>query len=212
MKHRSTTIPQATLSLCVPVTRTLGAAALFVAIAACRPDPPRADGEWTADTVAVEPPPSPESPTSPRFTDRTPEFEDYAVLDNTFDGAPAPVNSRSAEYGARFRAVLAQGAAEGPNFAGHFTVVTWGCGTACQVVAVVDAVTGDLSQQVLVTARGVSFRRDSGLLVADPQDPQNPDPPDCVSCGTEAHYVWQDGRFHPVGPGPHPHLDGPRPW
>lgn len=187
----------------------LAAAALLVA---CRPTPPPADGEWLADTVAVEPQPGPESPTSPRFRERVPEFDDYAVLDTTFEGTPAPVNPASAEYGNQFRTMLGRGAANGPNFAGHFTVVTWGCGTACQVVAVVDAVTGDLSQQVLVTARGVHFRRDSGLLVADPEDPAAPDPPDCISCGTVAHYVWQDGRFNPVGPGPHPHLNAPRPW
>jgi hypothetical protein len=188
---------------------TLACAVLLVG--ACRPDPPRADGEWAADTVAVEPPPSPESPTSPRIAERPPRFEDYAVLDTTFDGRPAAVNIGTADYGQRFQAILRRGAAAGPNFAGHFTVVTWGCGTACQASVVVDAVTGNLSQQVLTTARGVQFRRDSGLLIADPEDPANPDPPGCTTCGTTAHYVWQDGRLHPAGPGPHPHLDGPRP-
>jgi hypothetical protein len=182
------------------------------ALAACRPDPPRADGEWVADTVTFEDAASPESPTAPRFTELTPSFDDYAVVDTTFDGAPVPVDHASADYGEQFRTTLDSAAAAGPNFAGHFTVVTWGCGSACQVSAVVDAVTGQLSQQLLTTARGVSFRRDSGVLIADPADPANPDPPGCVTCGTTAHYVWQDGRFHPAGPGPHPHLDGPRPW
>lgn len=31
------------------------------------------------------------------------------------------------------------GAPAGPKFAGHLTVVTSGCGTSCQTVAVVDA-------------------------------------------------------------------------
>jgi hypothetical protein len=181
-------------------------------LAGCRPTPPESGGEWMADTVTAGPPPSPESPTSPRFAEGIPSFGDFVVHDTTFDGAPAPVDAASAEYGVRFRTALSRAAAGGPNFAGHFTAVTWGCGTACQVTAVVDAVTGALSQQVLVTARGVSFRRDSGLLIADPADPASPDPPGCVTCGQEAHYVWQDGRFHPVGPGPHPHLDAPRPW
>jgi hypothetical protein len=193
--------------------RCLRAAALCAAsLASCRPAPPPSGGEWVADTLAIEPAPKLESPTAPRFTERTPAFEDYLVADTTFEGEPAPVDLESAEYGPRFRTVLQQGAAQGPNFAGHFTVVVWGCGSGCQVVAVVDAVTGALSQQTLTTARGVSFRRDSAVLIADPQDEQNPDPPDCVSCGTTAHYVWQDGRLHAAGPPPHPHLDGPRPW
>jgi hypothetical protein len=70
---------------------------------------------------------------------------------NFLSPTPAPVDAASAEYGVRFRTALSRAAAGGPNFAGHFTVVTWGCGTACQVTAVVDAVTGALSQQVLVT-------------------------------------------------------------
>ncbi|MBI3935017.1 MAG: hypothetical protein HY316_10025 [Acidobacteria bacterium] len=32
----------------------------------------------------------------------------------------------------------------GPNFAGHYFVVTWGCGTGCLRMAVVDAITGKI--------------------------------------------------------------------
>ncbi|MBI4479763.1 MAG: hypothetical protein HY651_07040 [Acidobacteria bacterium] len=31
---------------------------------------------------------------------------------------------------------------EGPNFAGHYFVITWGCGTGCLGIVVVDAITG----------------------------------------------------------------------
>jgi hypothetical protein len=41
-----------------------------------------------------------------------------------------------------FRAEIRKGAAKGPNFAGHYTVVRWGCGSDCLQIAIVDARTG----------------------------------------------------------------------
>jgi hypothetical protein len=140
-----------------------------------------------------------------------PRFEDYAVTDTAFDGrGPAPVQFTSADYGGMYRTRLREGAATGPNFAGHFTVVTWGCGTGCQIAAVVDARTGRLSEQTLLTANGLQFRRDSRLLYVDPPTPEQP--ANCASCGTPALYEWRDGRIVPMGAGSHPHLGGPRPW
>jgi hypothetical protein len=144
-------------------------------------------------------------------TTLAPRFEDFAVTDTSL-GQPrlAGVVFASADYGAMYGTRLRQGAAEGPNFAGHYTMVTWGCGTGCQVAAVVDARTGRLSEQTLLTAGGLQFRRDSRLLYADAPMPEQP--ADCASCGTPAFYEWRDGRILPVGAGPHPHLGGPRPW
>ena len=41
-----------------------------------------------------------------------------------------------------YRTRLREGAAEGPNFAGRYTVVIWGCGTGCAQMGVVDSKTG----------------------------------------------------------------------
>ena len=38
----------------------------------------------------------------------------------------------------RFRTAIRQAAAKGPNFAGHFTIAAWGCGTGCIQFVVVD--------------------------------------------------------------------------
>jgi hypothetical protein len=138
-------------------------------------------------------------------------FEDYAVADTSLGRAdPASVVFASADYGRMYGTRLRQGAAEGPNFAGHYTVVTWGCGTGCEIAAVVDARTGRLSAQTLLSANGLQFRRESRLLYADAPTPEQPAA--CASCGTPAFYEWRDGRVVPVGAGPHPHLGGPRPW
>src|SRR5947209_12680523 len=66
-----------------------------------------------------------------------PEFDDYPVAEE-FRGVPAPVQLRSAPYGDTFRTRLREGARGGPNFAGNFTVVNWGCGAPCQMVAIID--------------------------------------------------------------------------
>lgn len=186
--------------------RALATLAMFAA-AACRAHP---DG--AADTIMRAEPPAPAPPSPPPAPPVTARFEDYPVADTTFRGRPAPPRIESVAYGRMYRTRLREGAARGPDFAGHHTVVLWGCGTGCQIVAVVDARTGRLSAETLHTMNGVSYRRSSALLIADPIDPANPPPPQCASCGTPAAYVWRGGRFVPVGDGPHPQLGGYRPW
>lgn len=44
----------------------------------------------------------------------------------------------------RYRTVLLKGAAEGANFAGHYSIVGWGCGTSCVQFAVVDLESGQV--------------------------------------------------------------------
>ena len=110
-----------------------------------------------------------------------PRFEDYPA-GPPFRGTPAPPRLLSRE--ARlFRTVIRRAAADGPDFAGHFTVAAWGCGSSCMSGAVVDARSGrvlfpDAMQDVTaihVTGRepdgseppfyALRWRRDSRLLV-----------------------------------------------
>ena len=140
-----------------------------------------------------------------------PRFEDYPSIE-AFTGRPAPALIESTRYGRMFGTRLREGARQGPNFAGAFTVVVWGCGSSCQIVAVVDARTGALSEQTLRTTNGVAFRRASRLFIADPVHADDPPLDTCAACGVPAAYEWTDGRFQPIGPGAHPHLLGDRPW
>lgn len=52
------------------------------------------------------------------------------------------VNLSSHKDARMFRTRLREGFREGPNFAGHYTIVIWGCGTACLSGAVIDMRTG----------------------------------------------------------------------
>jgi hypothetical protein len=72
--------------------------------------------------------------------ERLPRFEDYPVT-AIFKGTPALPKLR--RPGDRlFRTRIREGAAKGPNFAGHYTIADWGCGMGCVSIAIVDASDG----------------------------------------------------------------------
>lgn len=102
-----------------------------------------------------------------------PRFESFRA--RVYRGRVAPVNLRSARGAATFRTRLREGAKAGVNFAGHFSLVGWGCGTGCMSVAIVDARSGAVHFPKELSAFGVwlwadldeplTFRPDSRLLV-----------------------------------------------
>lgn len=140
-----------------------------------------------------------------------PAFEQYRVpVPPPF--TPAHPDVTTSETARRYRTQIREAVAAGPNFAGHYTLVEWGCGSGCQVTVVVDARTGRVFDASLTTAMGTAYRLDSDLLLADPADTLaryfggDTTLFTCGSCGTPAAYRWTGQRFEPVGPGPHPHL------
>jgi hypothetical protein len=73
---------------------------------------------------------------------RFPRFLDYPASD-IFSGKPVPPKLvRPADR--LFRSQIRDGAAKGPNFAGHYSIVKWGCGSQCVSFAVVDAKNGEV--------------------------------------------------------------------
>ena len=101
-----------------------------------------------------------------------PRFEDYPVRE-VYRGPVAEVrlDTRRARM---FRTRLREDSRGGPNFAGRYTVVIWGCGTGCAQMGVVDAKTGrvyfppveymDIPDMEDEAARSQWFRLDSRLL------------------------------------------------
>jgi hypothetical protein len=98
---------------------------------------------------------------------RSPQFSDFPA-GAVFHGTPAAVDLSSARGARSFRTVLRSGAAKGPNFAGHYAVVTWGCGTACERFALVDVRTGKVWMSPMELARGAAYHIDSTLFIANP--------------------------------------------
>lgn len=100
--------------------------------------------------------------------DHVPQPAEFQVRSRyRYAGIPAQVriDDRRAR---RYRTVLRRGAARGPNFAGRYTVVTWGCGLASYELAIIDAETGRVSWPpfgCMTLAPGLEFQIDSRLLV-----------------------------------------------
>lgn len=82
-----------------------------------------------------------ETRSSTRQSD-VPTFESLAVTEQ-FTGKPVRPVLVSREA-LKYRTVITEGSREGPNFAGHFTIVEWGCGAGCVQFAIVDAKTGSV--------------------------------------------------------------------
>jgi hypothetical protein len=147
----------------------------------------------------------------------TPGFRDYPVTE-VFTGAPADPIFTSAEQ-RRYRTRIREGVAKGrgvwsggwkdnpvetrePNFAGHYYVIRWGCGSQSLMMAVVDAVTGSVYGSPL-TGDGTSlyvsmdplsdfdidFHRDSSLMVL-----RNGCAKARAECGVY-YFNWRGDRF-----------------
>jgi hypothetical protein len=52
------------------------------------------------------------------------------------------VDTKTTTIGRRYRTVLRNGIESGANFAGHYAVVVWGCGSSCSSFAIVNLKTG----------------------------------------------------------------------
>jgi len=136
-----------------------------------------------------------------------PRFDDFPVAED-WDQPPAPLKLtiRSERM---FRTQLANAAKEPPNFAGHYRITFWGCGSLCGAGAVVDLQTGSvfppplgahgdgwarwIISPALFEGSAVDFRINSRLVAVKSginySDARKANVPD-------AHYfVWEDNRF-----------------
>lgn len=75
--------------------------------------------------------------------ERAPKFENYSIPLEIPVEHPK-VDTKTTTTGRTYRTVLKNGIAAGANFAGHYTVVVWGCGSSCSSFAVVDLKTGQV--------------------------------------------------------------------
>lgn len=117
------------------------------------------------------------------------DFKRYPASE-MYTGAPVPVVLGTDPRANQFRTRITAGAKHGPNFAGIYTVVEWGCGTNCQQLVVINAGTGHVSDW-LTTELGSSYHIDSVLFV------KNPDTEECSAlewCKTE-YYRFEKGKF-----------------
>lgn len=80
------------------------------------------------------------APTSIGLGQKTPTLAQYAVKVEKIKNIKVNLNSH--KNAKMFRTNLRNAAKEGVNFAGHYILTTWGCGTNCSQSAIIDARNG----------------------------------------------------------------------
>jgi hypothetical protein len=127
---------------------------------------------------------------------RPPQFEDFPVS-RKYKGVSAAVDLRSNPRAWSYRTRLRQGTRKGPNFAGHYTVVSWECGSNCESNTIVDALTGRVYDGI-GDERGADFRLNSNLVIADPafSSDSNAYSGDPTYSFPVRYYVWNGHKFN----------------
>jgi hypothetical protein len=146
---------------------------------------------------------------------QTPRFEDHRVA-QIFKGSSAqPILSTPEQL--RYRTRILDGVSKGdgvwnggwkhpinssgPNFAGHYFVIRWGCGSNCLMMAIVDAKTGTVHGPPLsrdgelylpmdmLSDREIDFQPDSTLMIL-----RNACKGARSDCGVY-YFNWNNDRF-----------------
>lgn len=86
---------------------------------------------------------------------KTPTFKQYAA--KVEKKKNIKVNLKSHKDARMFRTNLRNAAKEGVNFAGHFVLTTWGCGTNCSQSAIIDARNGQVFFPNQLAGAGFGF-------------------------------------------------------
>lgn len=132
-----------------------------------------------------------------------PSFEKYPVTEKPGKYS-ADLDLASHPQAKIFKSVLSSAYSKGPNFAGHYTIATWGCGSPCQLVAVMDHKNGKVFFLPHSTQVGSDFKLDSNLFITNP-----PEVLDEYRTAAEKHYAslmswekfpseyykWENDRF-----------------
>jgi len=86
-----------------------------------------------------------------------PRFEDYPVA-GSWHQVPAllKLTTRSERM---FRTNLENAAKEPPNFAGHYRITYWGCGSLCSAGAMIDLQSGDVFPLPLARPDGTGWEK-----------------------------------------------------
>jgi hypothetical protein len=125
-------------------------------------------------------------------TAKQPSFSQYTV--SLFKGHPAKLIIKGNALAEMYRTIITEtyysknrtwrNRPTRLNFAGHYCLVWWGCGSDCQHAAVVDVQTGKVYDGP-TAERQFDFKRNSRLVIV------NPNINDCSFCKKE-FWVWND--------------------
>jgi hypothetical protein len=89
------------------------------------------------------------------FGQQAPSFKQYSARVEKIRNVN--VDLKSHKSARMFRTNLRNSAKEGVNFAGHFVVSNWGCGTNCSETAIIDARNGRVYFPSILEGAGFGF-------------------------------------------------------
>ena len=96
------------------------------------------------------------------------EFAQYPA-EARFYGPPHAINFSSNPAAREYRTVLTRGAALGPNFNGHYTIISiWVTNAQALLTSIIDARTGKILIYNHPSPTGMEYRLDSSLLIDSP--------------------------------------------
>lgn len=95
------------------------------------------------------------------------DFSDYPSEVSSLTLSQIDLNSHpsASNFKTRFKALQGRPA----NFAGHYILVYWGCGSSCQMFSIVDVETGQIfMNEDWSSSMGVCVQSNSSLLIVNP--------------------------------------------
>ena len=132
------------------------------------------------------------------FSTNPPQFSDFPA-GPAYSGPSTLANLDSPET-RQFRSILTKASLEKPNFAAHYILTSWGCGSGCSMNAIIDAKNGKVFMfpfTVTAMATGeqepVSFKLDSTLVIV--KGTRN----EALREGTY-YYKWEKGQLILLNP------------
>lgn len=116
---------------------------------------------------------------------------EVASAKEVYTGPIAEINFESSEFpeAGNFTNAITEAVSEGVNFAGHFVIAEWGCGTNCQDHAIVDVMTGNIVAFGIPSEAGLSFDTGSSLIMTNPA-PNLPSPSDLSALPFADQLYW----------------------
>jgi hypothetical protein len=123
-------------------------------------------------------------------------FNDYPV--DIYEGELADPDFSTNPDSKRFITRIKNECAKGINFAGQYTLVTWGCGSSCQSGVVVDRITGKIFWGY-GTSFGSEFKKDSRMIIRNfgAIDTMTNLIEVCAYCEVD-HEIWTGTKFKAV--------------
>ena len=116
-------------------------------------------------------------------------------VEGRYSGELAPLDENSHPEASKYKSALLKGMEAGINFADKYTVVTVGCGTACQYHYVVNRQTGKVTDKIQSSA-GARYNLNSRIFIINPPDAAI-NYEECTYCTPEA-FVIENGKFRRI--------------